>query len=188
MYVREDCYFWFFIEIFHFFSRYLVVGSRYDFFFGFNNMRRNTCRSGFVRYQAKTWKQLCVTFRGQGDAVRHIPSMNDSYGYTIVKCVEPHYSGSISQLAGIFRNKLTADAGWQRICIYEYVVQITIYVLCSMYYVHLDPNLPFGGAVQSLYITDPTQATCCRACSMCDSYSAMWATSHRSGIHLPWKS
>ena len=32
MFVLEDCYFWFFIEIFHFFSRYLVVGSRYDFF------------------------------------------------------------------------------------------------------------------------------------------------------------
>ena len=56
-YVREDCYFWFFIEIFHFLSRYLVVGSRYVFFFGFNNMRRNTCRSDFVRYQAKTWKR-----------------------------------------------------------------------------------------------------------------------------------
>ena len=26
---------WFFIEIFHFFNRYLVVGSRYDFFFRF---------------------------------------------------------------------------------------------------------------------------------------------------------
>ena len=32
MYVREDCYFRFFIEIFHFFSRYLVVGSRCDYF------------------------------------------------------------------------------------------------------------------------------------------------------------
>ena len=30
------------------------VRSRYAFFFGFNNMRRNTCRSDFVRYQAKT--------------------------------------------------------------------------------------------------------------------------------------
>ena len=37
-------------------------------------------------------------------------SMNDSYGYTIVKCVWPHYS-TISQLAGVFYNKLTADAG-----------------------------------------------------------------------------
>ena len=27
-------------------------------------MRRNTCRSDFVRYQAKTWKQPCVAFRG----------------------------------------------------------------------------------------------------------------------------
>ena len=43
-----------------------------------------------------------MTFRGQGDAaVRQIASMNDSYGYTIVNCVWPHYS-SISQLAGVF--------------------------------------------------------------------------------------
>ena len=127
VYVREDCYFWFFIEIFHFFSRYRVVGSRYDFFFGFNNMRRNTCRSNFVRYQAKTWKQPCVAFRGEGDAaVRQIASVNDSYGYTIVNCVWPHYS-SISQLPGVFCNKLTADAGWRRICLY--VGQITIYAL-----------------------------------------------------------
>ena len=92
MNVREDCFFWFVIEIIHFFSRYLVVGSRYDFFFGFNNMRRNTCRSDFVRHHAKTWKQPCVAFRGQADAaVRQIASMNDSYGDTIVKCVWPHY-------------------------------------------------------------------------------------------------
>ena len=114
MYVREDCYFWCFIEIrVSFFSGYLVVGSRYvRFFFGFykknitkwktsavsttdwmvetqlcklrstsdtfvsceydrfNNMRCNTCRWDFVRYQAKTWKQPCVAFRSQGDAVR----------------------------------------------------------------------------------------------------------------------
>ena len=42
-------YFVFFVS-----TRYLVVGSRYDFVFGFNSMRRNTCRSDFVRYQAKT--------------------------------------------------------------------------------------------------------------------------------------
>ena len=44
------------IRILFFWSvrRYLVVGSRYDFVFGFNSMRRNTCRSDFVRYQAKT--------------------------------------------------------------------------------------------------------------------------------------
>ena len=115
-------------HVFHFFSRYLVVDSSYDFFFGFNNMRRNTCRSDFVRCQAKTWKQPCVAFRGQGDAaVRQIASMSDSYGYTIVKCVWPHYS-SISQLAGVFCNKFTADAGWRRICIY--VGQITIHVSC----------------------------------------------------------
>ena len=65
-----------------------VPGSRYEysvrlFFFGFNNMRRNTFRSGFVRYKAKTWKKKkpCVAFRGQGDAaVWHFASMNDSYG------------------------------------------------------------------------------------------------------------
>ena len=31
---------------------------------------------------------------------------------------------------------------------------------------HLDTNLPFWGAVQGGYITDPTQATCPRACSL----------------------
>ena len=83
-YVREDCYFGFFIEMFHFFSRYLVVGSRYDFFFGFNNMRRNTRRSDLVGYQAETWQQPCVAFRGQGGAaVRQFASMNDSYRFTI---------------------------------------------------------------------------------------------------------
>ena len=185
MYVRDDCSSWFFIEISHFFSRCLVVGT--IFFFGFNNMRRNTCRSDFVRYQAKTWKQPCVAFRGQGDAaVRQIASMNDSYGYTIVNCVWPHYS-SISQLAGVFCNKLTADAGWRRrIC--TYVGQITIYVSCIMYIDHLDPNLPFWGAVQGLYFTDPTQTTCPRACSICGSYPATWTRWHRSGTYLPWKS
>ena len=145
-------------------------------------MRRNTCRSDFVRYQAKTWKRPCVAFRGQGNAaVRQIASMNDSYGYIIVNCVWPHYS-SISQLAGVFCNKLTADAGWRRICIY------TSDRSRPMYYVdHLDPNLLFWGAVQGLYITDPTQATCPRTCNMCGSYPAAWARSHRSGIHLPWK-
>ena len=127
MYVRIAT---FDFSVFHLFIRYLVVGSRYDFFFGFNNMRRKGCRSDFVRYQAKTWKRPCVAFRGQGDAaVRQIVSMNDSYGCTIVNFVWPHYS-SISQrlIAGVFCNKLTADAGWQRTCIY--VWQITIYVLC----------------------------------------------------------
>ena len=42
-----------------------------------------------------------------------------------------------------------------------YVGQITI-----LYYVdHLDPNLPFWGAVQGLHITDPTPATCPKVCS-----------------------
>ena len=34
--------------------------------------------------------------------------------YTIVSCGWPHYS-IISQLSGVFCNKLTADAGWRRI-------------------------------------------------------------------------
>ena len=145
-------------------------------------MRRNTCRSDFDRYQAKRWKQPCVAFRGRGDAaVRQIVSMNDSYGYTIVNCVWPHYN-SISQLAGVFCYKLTAAAGWRRVCIY--VGQITIYV----YVDHLDPNLPFWGAVQSVYYISNPQATCPRACSMCGSYPATWARSHRSGIYLPWRS
>ena len=59
----------------------------------------------------------------------------------------------------------------------------------SMYYVdHLDPNLPSWGAVQGLYITDLTQTTCPRACSMGGTYPATQARSHRSGIDLPWKS
>ena len=55
-----------------------------------------------------------------------------------------------------------------------------------MHYVvdHLDPNLPFWGAVQGLYIGDPTQATCPRACSMCGSYPETWARSHRSGTDI----
>ena len=91
MYVRIAT---FDFSVFHLFIRYLVVGSRYDFFFGFNKMRRNTCRSDFVRYPAKREReQPCVAFRGQGDAVvRQIASMNDSYGYTIVNCVWPHYT------------------------------------------------------------------------------------------------
>ena len=45
--------------VFGCFSRYVgtlaVVGTRsVRFFFGFLNMRRNTCRTDFVRYQAKT--------------------------------------------------------------------------------------------------------------------------------------
>ena len=56
-------------------------------------------------------QQPCVAFRAQGDAaVRQIASTKDSYGYTIVDWVWPHYS-STSQLAGVFCNKLTADAG-----------------------------------------------------------------------------
>ena len=144
-------------------------------------MRRNTYRSDFVRYQGKMWKQPCVAFRGQGDAaVRQIASMNDSYGYTIVNCVWPHYS-SILQLAGV-------------VCISQLTQAGDVFVFTSgrsrsMYYVdHLDPNLPFGGAVQGLHNTDPTQETCPRECSMCGSYPATWPRSHRLGIYLPWKS
>ena len=44
----------FFIEIFYFFSRYIVVGSRYDFFFGFNNMPRNTStNAGRILFDTK---------------------------------------------------------------------------------------------------------------------------------------
>ena len=54
MYVRIVTFDFSLKYVFYFFSRYLVVGGRYDFFFGFNNMRSNTARSDFVRYQAKT--------------------------------------------------------------------------------------------------------------------------------------
>ena len=107
-------------------------------------------------------------------------SMNDSYGYTIVNCVWPHYS-SILQLAGV-------------VCISQLTQAGDVFVFTSgrsrsMYYVdHLDPNLPFGGAVQGLHNTDPTQETCPRECSMCGSYPATWPRSHRLGIYLPWKS
>ena len=162
-------------------SRYC---SRYFFFFGFNDKRRNTYRSDFVRYQAATWKQPCVAFRGQGDAaVRQIASMNYCDWYTIVNACR--HNTIVSQLAGDLCNKLTTDADWRRVCIY--VGQITNYVL-PWYVDHLDPNLPFWGAVQGVYITDPTQATCPGACSICGSYPAMWARSHRSGIHQPRKS
>ena len=181
IYLREDCYFWFFTEIFHFFSRYMVVSSRYDFLGGVNNMWRSTCRSDFVRSQAKTWKQPCVAFRGQGDAaVRQIASMNYSYGYTIVNCVWPHYS-SISQLAGV----LEQTHSWRRLTTYLFIRR-TDHDLC--YVDNLNPNLAFWGAVQGLYIKDPTQATCPRACSMCGSYAATLAKSHRSGIYVLWKS
>ena len=48
---------------------------------------------GFCSTPSEDVKQPCVAFRGQGDAaVRQIANMNDSYGYTIVNCVWPHYS------------------------------------------------------------------------------------------------
>ena len=108
-------------------------------------------------------------------------SVNDSHGYTTVNFVWPHYS-SVSQLAGVFvTNSQLTQA--------DHVFVYTSDRARSMYYVdHLDPNLPFWGAVKGLYITDPNQATCPRACSMCGSYPATWARSHRSGIYLPWKS
>ena len=78
-----------------------------------------------------------MAFRGQGDAaVRQIASMIDSYGYTTVNGVWPHYS-SISQLADVFVTK-------------SQLTQADDVFVCmpdrsrSMYYVdHLDPNLPF---------------------------------------------
>ena len=137
-------------------------------------MRRNTCRSDFVRCQAKTCKQPRVAYCGQGDAaVRQIASMNDSYGYTIVNCVWPHYSSiSNSQLTQA-DDVFVHTSGRSR----------------SMYFVdYLDPYLPFWGAVRGVYISDPTQAACPKACSMCGSDPATRARSHTSGIYLPWKS
>ena len=98
-------------------------------------MRRNTYRSDSVRYQAKTLKQPCVAFRGQGDGVvRQIASMDDSYGYTFVNCVWPHCS-SISELAGIFCNKLTADSGNSQLTQADDVFVHTLDISRSMYYV-----------------------------------------------------
>ena len=80
---------------------------------------------------------VCGLSRCQGDAaVRQIASMNYSYGYTIVNCLWPRYS-SISQLAGVFCNKLIAT---QADDVFVYMSDRKR----SMYYVdHLDPNLPF---------------------------------------------
>ena len=78
-----------------------------------------------------------MAFRGQGDAaVRQIASMNDYYGYTIVKCVWPNYS-SISRLADIFvTNSQLTQA--------DNVFVNTSDRSRSMYYIdHLGPNLPF---------------------------------------------
>ena len=121
---------------------------------------------GFCSIPSENVKTAVCGLRGQDDAaVKQIASMHDSYGYRIVNCVWPHYR-SILQLAGVFCNKLTADA--------------------SMYYAdHLDSNLLLLGAVQGLYTSDPTRTTCPRACSMCGSYPATRARSHRSGIYLP---
>ena len=79
-----------------------------------------------------------MAFRGQGDAaVRQIASMNDSYGYTTVNCVWPHYSSSISQLAGVF---VTNSQRTQADNAFVYTSDRSR----STYYVdHLDPNLPF---------------------------------------------
>ena len=146
MRVREDCSFWFFNEISHFFSRYLVVGT--IFFFGFNNMRRNTRRSDFVQYQAKTWKQPCVAFRGQSDAaVRQIASMNDSYGYTVVNCVRHTTVVSQSWLASFVTNSQLTQA--------DEVFKYTSDRSRSICYVddNLDPNLPFWCACL-LYTSD----------------------------------
>ena len=78
-----------------------------------------------------------MVFGDQGDAAdRQIASMNDSYGYTIVNCVWPHYS-SISQLAGVF---VTNSQLTQADDVFVYTSDRSR----SMYYVdHLDPNLPF---------------------------------------------
>ena len=54
MYVRIVTFDFSLKYVFHIFCRYLAVGGRYDFFSGVNNMLHNTCRSDFVRYQAKT--------------------------------------------------------------------------------------------------------------------------------------
>ena len=35
----------------------------------------------------------------------------------------------------------------------------------------IDPNLPFGGAAQDVYNTDPTQGACPRSCSLYGSHS-----------------
>ena len=139
---------------------------------------------GFCSIPSENVKQPCVAFRGQGDAaVRQIASMNDSYGYTIVNCVWPHYS-SISQLAGVFCNKLTADAGWRRICIY--VGQITIYVICR-WWLSLYPQPSY--CPQELAPPEPIFLSGCSRRPQIYLYSRypqhVLATTHRRRAHRP---
>ena len=91
-YIHEDCYFWFVVEIFHFFSRYLVVSSRYVFFSV--SITCGATHAGRILFDTKRKRENSRVWPFEvGDAaVRQVASMNDSYGLTIVNCVWPHYS------------------------------------------------------------------------------------------------
>ena len=78
---------------------------------------------------------VCGLSRSGWWCFEQIASMNDSYGYTIVNLVWPHYSSSIAQLVGVFCNKLTADAGRRRI--YLYISRTDHDPLCWSYFVSI---------------------------------------------------
>ena len=86
--------------------------SKHDIVTSVVSITCGATHAGRILFDTKPLRENSrVAFRDQGDAVvRQIASMNDSYGYTIVNYVWPHYS-SVTQLAGVFGNKLTADAG-----------------------------------------------------------------------------
>ena len=139
--------FWIFIEIVHFFSRYLVVGSRYVFFSV--SITCGATHAGRILFDTKRKRENSRVWPFEvGDAaVRQVASMNDSYGLTIVNCVWPQYN-SISQLAGV-RFFVTNSQLTQADDVFVYTSDRSR----SMYYVdHLDPNLPFWGAVQGLLL------------------------------------
>ena len=186
MYVREDCYFLFFIEIFYFFSWYLVVGSRYDFFFRLQ-LTCGATYSGRILFDTKRKRENSRVWPFE---VRVMLLLDRSRAWIILMgtplWIACGHTTVVSHnwLAFIVTNSQLTQAD----DVFVYMSDRSR----SMYYVqyvdHLDPNLPFWGAVQGLYITDPTLATCPWACRMCGSYPATWARSHRSGIFLPWMS
>ena len=65
MYVRIVTFDFSLRYVFHLFSQHLVVGIWYDFFFGFNNMRRNTCRSDFSDTKRKRENSRAWPFEGR---------------------------------------------------------------------------------------------------------------------------
>ena len=118
--------------IFHwnisFFFRNLVVGSRYHVFFSFS-ITCGPTNAGRILFDIK-WKR--ENSRMWPFRVRVMLLLDRSRSWMILTgtplWIACGHTSSTSQLDGVYCNKLTADAGRRRICIY--VGQITIYALC----------------------------------------------------------